>query len=73
MVINTEINNTYNSETSNNSACRNNSCNNNDKKNNTYYKGDTTKCVVKIKQYMGLSIQEWTKHNLFKTAFKNLK
>ena len=61
MVINSEINNTYDSETSNNSANSNNSSINNDKKNNIYYNSDTIKCVVKTKQYMGLSIQGWTK------------
>ena len=46
MVINSEINNTYDSETSNNSACSNNSSINNGR-NNTYYNSDTIKCVVK--------------------------
>ena len=61
MVINTENNDMNNSEPSNNSAYSNNSNNNNDKKNNTNHNSNTIKCVVKIKQYLGLSIQEWAK------------
>ena len=58
MVINTENNDMNNSEPSNNSTYSNNSNNNNDKKNNTNHNSNTIKCVVKIKQYLGLSIQE---------------
>ena len=50
----------YNSEITNNSAYSNNSSNNDDKKNNANHNSNTIKCVVKIKQYLGLSIQKWT-------------
>ena len=61
MVINTENNDMYNSETSSNSASSNNNSNSNDKKNNTNHNSNTIKCVVKIGEYLGLSIQKWTK------------
>ena len=61
MVITTENNDMYNSETSNSSPYSNNSSNNNDRKNNTNHISNTIKCVVKIKQCLGLSFQEGTK------------